>query len=307
MKKIKPLYPSLTRKALSFTIDDGNIKYDKMLLDILKPVGVKGTFNLCSNIHLGKEEETRTFYEGYGIANHIKYHPFVKFDDAELKISYDKFDEQTADPAYIYPVEGREGFFWQIKANGWRQMVMIDDFIRYIGEGQSELRAIFGENAARDLVWPYGAQNNATAVEYIRKTHRSARKTGCTLDKTNFALPADMYAWSYNANHLNLLDVMEKYEAYEDDGELKLCTFGVHSVDFERDSKWDDLIAFAEKYGNRQDTYWYASVDDIFDYKEAVEALGVTESEITNPSALKVHLEIDGEAVVIEPYGKITV
>lgn len=306
MKNIKPLYPSLSRKALTFTIDDGNMKYDKMLLDILEPAGIKGTFNLCSNIHTGREDETRAFYEGYGIANHIKHHPFVKFDDAELKISPDAFDEETADPAYIYTVDGKEGFFWQIKPNGWRQMVMTEDFLRYISEGQSELRAIFGENASRDLVWPYGTQNNAAAEEYIRRTHRSCRKTGCTLDKTNFALPEDMYAWSYNANDGNILEVMERYDAYSDDGELKFFAFGVHSVDFERSGTWGSLRTFAERYGDRPDDYWYASVEDIFDYKEAIESLVITDSEVKNPSPIKVYLEIDGNATSVEPFGKLT-
>ena len=306
MKDVKLLYPSLTRKALTFTIDDGNLIYDKMLLDILKPVGIKGTFNLCSNIHHGKEAETRAFYEGYGIANHIKYHPFVKFDDAVLKISYERFDEHTANPDYIYPVENREGFFWQIKPNGWRQMVSTEDFCRYIREGQNELRDIFGENTVRDLAWPYGAQNNSVAEEYIRRTHRSARKTGCTLDKTNFALPEDLYAWSYNANDGNILEVMEKYEAYEDDGELKFFAFGVHSIDFEQSGTWGSLRTFADRYGARPDVYWYASVEDIFDYKEATESLIITEGEIRNSSSIKVYLEIDGDPTSIEPFGTLT-
>ena len=301
MKSIKFLYPSLKRKALTFTIDDGNLKYDEMLLDILKPAGIKGTFNLCSNIHEGKEDLIREFYRGYGIANHCQYHPLVNFDGVEYPISNEKFDEATSDPKYVYPVEGREGFFWLMRPNGWRHMIFEPDFSRYVEEGQRELKAIFGENASRDYVWPYGKQDSASVMETIKRLHRSSRQTGCTLDKDGFAIPRDKYAWSYNANDMNLLEVMEKYEAYADDGELKFFAFGVHSVDFERDGKWDDLRTFAKLYGNRPETYWYASVEDIFDYEEAVKTLLITETEIKNPSTVEVYLEVDGKAMSVKP------
>ena len=298
---IKLCYPGFLRKALTFTIDDGNLKYDQMLLDILKPAGIRGTFNLCSNVNVGQEDFLREFYRGYGIANHCKYHPFVNFDGVELVIRDEEFDEKTADPSFIYPVKEREGFYWQIKPNGWRQMTFRDNFIKCVKDGLDELNAIFGEGTVRDYVWPYGYQPSAAVNEFINKTHRSSRRTGCTLDTTGFALSEDKYIWSYNANHMNLLEVMEKYEAYPDDGELKFFAFGVHSIDFERDNKWEDLKAFAEKYGNRPDTYWYASVEEIFDYEEATAMLEISDTEIKNPSNIEVYLEIDGNKASIKP------
>ena len=94
---------------------------------------------------------------------------------------------------------------------------------------------------------------------------------------------------------------MEKYEAYPDDGELKFFAFGVHAIDFERDARWDDLKTFAAKYGNRPDTYWYASVEDIFDYEEAVKSLTVTDTSITNPTKITVYFELDGEKFTLAP------
>lgn len=300
MKDIKFLYPSLTRKALTFTIDDGNFKYDKMFLDILAPVGIKGTFNLCSNFHEGKEDFTREFYTGYGIANHCKYHPLVNYDGVEYTVSDEEFDEHTSDTGKVYPVKGENGFFWVIRPNGWRKMIFEPDFSRYAVEGQKELRLIFGEDAVRDFVWPYGEQNNAEVHKTIAKTHRSSRKTGCTFDLDGFAIPKDKYAWSYNANHANLLEYMKVYEEYPDDGELKFFSFGVHSIDFETSGKWDDLRIFADTYGNRPDTYWYASVEDIFDYEEAVFALEISDTEIRNPSTLTVYFELDGKVVTLK-------
>ena len=300
MKKVSLFYPGFVRKAITFTIDDGNMKYDAMLLDILKPAGIQGTFNLCSNLHEGREEETREFYRGYDIANHCKYHPLVNCSD-DLIVSEDAFDEKTADAKFLYKVDGKEKFYWQMQPNGWRQMVFEDDYIRFVDEGLSELTAIFGQGAVRDFVWPYREMANDKVKEYVKKTHRSVRKTGCTLDTTGFAIPSDKYAWSYNANHINLLEVMEKYESYPDDGALKFFAFGVHSIDFERDDKWGDLSVFAEKYGNRPDTYWYASVGEIFDYEEALSSLVITDTRIENPSNTAVYLSVNENQVILNP------
>lgn len=300
MKKVSFFYPGFVRKAITFTIDDGNMKYDAMLLDVLKPAGIKGTFNLCSNLHEGKESQTKEFYIGYEIANHCKHHPLVNCSD-DFMVSEDEFNEQTSDAKFLYKVDGKEGFYWQMQPNGWRHMVFEDMYIRLVDEGLAELSEIFGQGSVRDFVWPYREMANDKVKEYVKKTHRSVRKTGCTLDTTGFAIPSDKHAWSYNANHINLLEVMEKYESYPDDGALKFFAFGVHSIDFERDDKWGDLSVFAEKYGNRPDTYWYASVGEIFDYEEALSSLEITESSIKNTSKLTIYLEINGERKAIDP------
>ena len=302
MRNVEVFYPGWVKKALSFTIDDGNMKYDSMLLDILKPAGIKGTFNLCSNLHKGRELETKDFYVGYEIANHCKHHPLVNLDSDDLVLSDEPFSEETADPKKMYKVDGNEGFYWRMQPNGWRQMVFEGEYMRFAKESLDELNAIFGDGAVRDYVWPYCEQKNAAVREFVRGTHRSVRKTGCTLDTTGFALPADRYAWSYNADHSNLLQLMEKYESYPDDGELKFFAFGVHSIDFERWNKWDDLRAFADRYGNRPHTFWYASIGEIFDYEDAVSMLRITESAVENTSSLTVYLAVDGVRTLLEPY-----
>ena len=307
MKKTEIVYPSFTKKALTFTIDDGNMKYDAKLLEILKPACIKGTFNLCSNIHCGREREAYDFYQGYEIANHCKFHPIINYDGVEYVIADEPFDEAAADFNKIYKVDGREGFFWFHKPNGWRHMVFEADFLTYIKEGKRELEQIFGVGKVKDFVWPYGDQNNAAAHELIKNTHRSSRITGCTGDTAGFAIPSDKYAWSYNANDDNLLEIMEKYESCPDDGELKFFAFGVHSIDFERSGRWGVLERFAEKYGYRPDTYWYASVGEIFDYEEAAKSLDISGERIINRSDIRIYLKVDGARVIIEPHSEITV
>ena len=101
--------------------------------------------------------------------------------------------------------------------------------------------------------------------------------------------------WTYNADHSNLLHYAERYEAYPDDGELKFFSFGVHSWDFERLGKWDDLKTFAEKYGDRPETYYYAGVGEIFDYQDATEKVEFTDTTVKNGSDMTVYFEYGGE------------
>lgn len=304
--KVEICYPSFSKKAVTFSIDDGNITYDRKFIGILKPAGVRGTFNLNSNLtHEFSPDFYRNFYRGYEIANHSKYHPLVFFDGVEYKFSDEPFSEDTADESCIYSVEGREGFYWIKRPTGWRHVISEEDFIKYVDEGKKELNDLFGEGSVRDFVWPYGEQDNAVAKQFIRNTHRSSRKTGCTLSSTRFDIPEDKYAWSYNANHMNLLEVMEEYESYPDDGRLKFFCFGVHSIDYERDSKWDDLCEFAQKYGNRENDFWYATVGEIFDYEAAAKLLVIDESGIYNPSSLPIYIKIDGKKEKVSALGVI--
>jgi hypothetical protein len=40
MRKIEIYYPNSSRKAISFTIDDGNVPRDKNFIDIVNPHGI---------------------------------------------------------------------------------------------------------------------------------------------------------------------------------------------------------------------------------------------------------------------------
>ena len=303
MKKIDTaFYPGFVRKAISFTIDDGNVPMDKKFLDIVKPHGILGTFNLCSNNMKAFDADGYVeFYKGYEIANHCKYHPFAMRDDTEYAFSDDTFDEATADGAKLYKTD-IEGMYFFKAANGWRRMATTEMYCKFADDCRDELERVFGKGSVKGFVWPYSMQKNSEVFEYLKNSgYQSIRKTGETGESTGFALPADRTIWSYNANHKSLLKWAEKYEAYEDDGQLKFFCFGVHSIDFERDNNWNELEEFARKYGDRPSEFWYATVADIFDYEDAVKALKISEDTIENPSSIKLYVKIDGKEKVLEP------
>lgn len=310
----KNFFPGWVRKSVTFTIDDGNIPMDRKFLEIVKPAGILGTFNLCSHI-MGymSPEEYREFYRGYEIANHGKYHLGSLDENMELDISDEPLDRENSDEYKVYRHQ-EEGIYYihqtlrrpdlpkKEKPDGWYPSAKPEAYCHFAAVCQEELEAIFGKGNVRGFVYPGGKGSAIHAVEAISKMgFPSVRKTGSLLDTTGFALPADRGDWTYNAVDTNLLDTMAKYEAYPDDGELKFFSFGVHSKDFERDDKWDDLRTFAEKYGNRDDEFYYSTVGDIFDYEDAIADLTVTDERIVNDSQLTLYIKVDGNPVVIAP------
>ena len=312
-------FPGWTRKSVTFTMDDGNLKYDEIFLDIVRQYGIKGTFNLCYAPPTKlSAEEFRAFYDGYEIANHCKYHPIVFDDGMPYTVSDDPFDPMTsrsytADDPVVYNFE-MPGLY-KIhkypdveKTGGWYTVADEDCYCRLIDETRAHLESVFGEGRVRGYVWPSCEQRNSKVKAHIKERgYYGVRKTGLLGDKTGYALPADRMAWTYNANHDTLLTEAEKYENVSDTDELKFFCFGLHPADFERSKKWDDLLAFAKKYGNRPEEYYYASVGEIFDYQDARNSLVVTETKICNPSELTVYLKIDGGRLTIAPHCEIEI
>lgn len=299
----KNYFPGWTRKSITFSIDDGNIKMDRKFLDIMNPAGIRGTFNLCSHwFDKMSPEEYRSMYRGHGVANHMKHHPFVMEPDKEYKIAKEPFPgEDKADTAYIYPSSVR-GLYTGM-THAWRLIADYDTYLHMIDLGKEDIEAIFGKDTCKDFVWPFSEQKDPRALAYlIAAGYRSVRKTGEVLDSTGFDMPADRFAWSYNVAQYQVLSCAAKYAAYPDDGKLKFFCIGVHSVDYESAGKWNDLKEFAEKFGNRPSEYYSAPVGDLFAYEDAVRSVTVRGNIVINPSDLPVYVKINGKRTVLAPH-----
>lgn len=299
MKKIDlHFYPGWTRKSMTFTIDDGNVKLDRKFLDITEPAGLKGTFNLKTPLTHLPPEEYREFYKGYEISNHCKYHAYAFTPHTTREIKNEIFDRATADKAYGYLTE-EEGLY-RIFTYGWTYLATDEKYMECVDDCQRELEALFGKGKIRGYVWPCGLQQNERVIEMMRQYgFQAMRRTGYVADSTGFALPEDRLNWSYNADYQNMLELGEKYDAYPDDGELKFFCFGVHSHDFENAGRWDVLVDFCNRYGNRPNDFWYASVGEILDYEDAVKSVEITDSEIRNPSDMDLYIKVDGERKIL--------
>ena len=303
MKKIDlNFFPGWTRKAVTFTMDDGWLAMDTKFIEIIRPYGIKGAFNISSqNVTKYNDPELiRTTYRGFEITNHVRLHPFAFGDSCEAKLTDEPFCAETADKSLCYREKGSpDGVYlrYSVKNDRWDRVCTAKGYITLVEECQKELEELFGEGNVRGFVWPYYRQDNAELIEYLKSRYYGLRDAGKQepMDDESFSLPDDRTNWQYNARHSNLLDRAAKYEALEDDGNLKWFAFGVHSFDFDRAGNWDDLSEFCRRYGNRPEDFWYASNAEIFDYEDAVKSVVITENSVKNPSDVDLCIKIDGE------------
>ena len=307
----KNFFPGWTRKAVTFTIDDGHIESDEIFLSYVRPAGIKGTFNLCGNRLAGKmtADEWRAFYDGYGIANHCSYHPFCMSDDVEYQIAEGEFDLETADPEKIYRHATEEGLFHHMRSTGWRLIATNETYIRLIDESRAIIESVFGQGDGRSFVIPFVRSASEQFENWTRTSGvRSVRGKlgGGTDGADDFSLPKNRLAWSYNAAHNTLKSQSERFAAYPDDGELHWLCIGVHSIDYERSGKWQDLKDCCDLLGGRPESYYTAPVDTIFDYEDAIASLVITDDEIVNPSALDLCVTVDGERRVVCGHGTLS-
>ncbi len=305
-------YPGFVRKAVTFTIDDGDMVNDEKFLSIVRPAGIRGTFNLCN-----AKDGMLELYDGYEVANHHVLHTTpmrdgfdysaVEFVDGYLPPA----SEQDHGKIYIkaQTVDGKsvEGYYYVHytlygSTAGWHPLATDETYIEYLEWTTDKINETFGAGSCVGFAYPHGALSTAIK-EYIKSAgYLYARKTGNLKATTGFALPADRYAWTYNADVNCLLSVMQEYDALRDDGELKFFAFGVHAKDFV--DKWDVLEKFAELYGDRSDEFWYATNREVFEYEDAIRALAITDEKIVNGSDVDVFITVDGVKTLIPARGE---
>lgn len=305
-------YPGFVRKAVTFTIDDGKIDTDTQFLNIVRPSGIIGTFNIC-NTNATDAASYLMLYQGYEVANHHQLHclPWRDgFDFSTIEVKDEIFNSATADVAYMYKTK-TEGLFYidykhfspNTKSPYWHPIATNDTYKQYEVITREKIEAVFGKGSCVGFAYPHGHLNEEIKAYLEAQGYLYARRTGTLKASTNFALPLDRFAWTYNADSTCLIEVMELYEALSDDGNLKFFSFGVHSSDF--NGKWDVLKEFADKYGSRPEDYYYATNRDIFEYEDAVKALQINETEsgieIINSSDIALFITVNNQKVIVQP------
>ena len=302
--KLEIFYPGYTKKAITFTMDDGNVTYDKKFIDIVKPAGIKGAFNLVGAERRGgmSDAEYREFYRGYELTNHCKYHPKVLTAEWAEKITDAPFDMDSADIELLYHTD-KEGIYYKRYGSWWGHAATTEAYIAAIDAGKREIEEIFGEGSVKGFVWPFCRQEDIEVMAHLARNYTSVRRTGTA----DFDIPENLYDWCYNATHLNVLDRAAAFEALPDDGKLKFFALGVHPIDFERAGNWCDLEEFAEKYGNRPEDYWYSTPTEIFEYAFAADSVAVTDGAVYNPSDKTVYIKINEEKRILTPGERINI
>jgi hypothetical protein len=229
-------------------------------------------------------------------------HPFAFADGESYPITDEAFSRENADESLIYRDPDAEGIYLIHRPRGWRRITDSKRYTELIDEARAELESVFGEGSVVGFAWPFGRQKSEKIAEHlVTRGYTNVRMSGCTLDTTSFDIPKDNMAWQCNARHDTFLELARIFEEYPDDGRLKMLSFGVHSADFESSARWDDLRGFSERYGDRPDEFWYATVGEIFAYAEASRSLFVSRNEVKNESAIPLYLCVHGVRHTLMP------
>jgi len=316
----KNYFPGFVRKAVSFTIADGIVEYDTQFIEIVKPAGILGSFNLINtslNRHGLTDEEYVALYSGFEVSNHHVFHPLPWFnfdgfcaeDFSKIPIHdsilYNDSIKNELDSSYMYKTDIPELYyidynyhFYKIYTSKyWHPIMKNEAYIKYAQETKSDIESLFGKGSVVGFAFPHGKANETVKSMLKNEGYLYARGRYGGADNVSFSMPTDRYEWSNNAIHSNLNEIMADFAALEDDGNLKLFTFGVHASDFL--GHWDSLQTFADTYGNRSDEFYYATIRDIFEYEDAVKTLEISEEKIVNGSDIDVFVTINNVKTII--------
>ena len=262
--QIKMLFPNFKTKALTFSYDD-NVVYDKRLIEIMTKYGLKGTFNVNSELFAAEVggrkltvEEALALYlpSGMEVAVHGAQH--INLPD-----------------------------------------VSREEMFRDVAVDRENLEKTFG-GVIRGMAYAYGGYNDE-AVEVLKECGIVyARTTEVT---ETFALPVDWLRLSATCHHKNprLMELADEF--LSDDAttdEPKLFYVWGHSYEFNDNGNWELIEAFAEKIANKKDV-WYATNIEIYEYIEAYRHLLYSKDGKTvyNTSGKDLYLNVNGKSVIL--------
>ena len=258
-------------KALTLSYDDGVIQ-DKRLIDILKPHGIKATFNINSGLFADKDvidsgrmslEQAKKLYinSGHEIAIHSVTHPFL--ERLPLPIAIDK-----------------------------------------VLQDRKNLEKIFG-GVIRGMAYPFGTYSDSL-IEALKNMGIAYSRT--VISTHDFRIPIDWLRLTATCHHKDsvLPELTEKFIKTNPNSErfnrqpLLFYLWG-HSYEFDNDNNWNVIEEFAQKIGNSEDI-WYATNIEIYDYIEAYNNLkfSVNGNTVYNPSAKTIWFEKNGVLHKIE-------
>ena len=253
-------FPNAKTKALVLNYDDGTV-HDKRLIEILKPYGIKATFNINSGL-FGQgdrmtEDEARELYTGSGheVSAHTLTHSFL--DKMPLSMVA---EEVLAD--------------------------------------RRNLERIFG-GVVRGMAYPYGVQNDAI-VEQLKSIGTAYSRVADSTNDFRIPTDWLRLTATCHHNHPALMELVDKFLNADPNAEkygrspLLFHLWG-HSYEFDRNDNWHVIEEFAKKIAFK-DEVWYATTIQIYDYVKAYNNLifNVECSCVFNPSGQTIWFEKDG-------------
>ena len=217
------------KKALTFSYDDG-VTQDIRMIEILNRYGLKGTFNLNSEL-LGKENalirngvevrhdkvkpsEVAKIYAGHEVAAHTLTHPSLPRSSDE-------------------------------------------EVIRQVEKDRLNLSALCGYEVV-GMAYPGGGINHDKRVETLISEHTGIRYARTIDANGSFALQKDLICFSPTVYHIDtdeMLALGEKFLAYNGDAPALFYIWG-HSYEFDAWNFWDRFEEFCRRMSGHDDIFY---------------------------------------------------
>ncbi len=216
-------------KALTFSYDDG-VTQDQRLIGILNKYGLKGTFNLNSQLlgmdgrlRIGNTEvdhiklppkQVRRVYEGHEVAVHTLTHPnLTEQEDAEV--------------------------------------------IRQVEEDRLRLSELVGYEVC-GMAYPCGGVNNNDRVAQLIKEHTGVRYSRTIISSHSFALQENLYRFNPTLHHREWDKLHALTRAFVDmkpDSPVLFYIWG-HSYEFDADDSWVAFEDVCRDLADRDDIFY---------------------------------------------------
>lgn len=215
-------------KALTFSYDDATAQ-DVRLIEIFNKYGLKGTFNLNSDL-LGltelngarlksptaKPEDVKHIYEGHEVAAHTLTHPLLpRFEDD-------------------------------------------NEIIRQVEEDRLNLSELCGYEVV-GFAYPCGGQNHDDRVAGLIRENTGVKYCRTIISNFSFEPQADLYKFKPTVYHRAEFDRMvelgERFLEMKADTPQIFYIWG-HGFEFDEDGNWDRFEEFCRMMSGREDIFY---------------------------------------------------
>lgn len=226
-------FPDGRKKALTFSYDDG-VKQDGRLIEILNAHGMKGTFNINGN----------------------RFAPEEQADNPD----YNCYSKQTALRIYTEPHEvALHSFthpFLESLPSGTCSYEVVSDRLA--------LENLFGK-IVRGMAYPMGTYSDMV-VDVLKACGVVYSRTIKATEK--FDLPTDFLRWNPTChhNHPRLMELADEFLNKNVRHYSQLFYLWGHSYEFRNNNNWNIIEDFTDKMAGKEDTIWYATNMEIYEY-----------------------------------------
>lgn len=269
-------FPGGKQKAVTFSYDDG-VKADITLLKIFNKYGVKGTFNLnsqlfdCENWH-GRMNEEETFNAFNGTVHEVALHGarHIFMDKVPLP---EAINEVVQNRLYLENKFGRIVRGMAYAYNGYSDEIV------------AALKSL-GVVYARTTEPSYSFEIPKDWLRLKPTCHHADPQLQTLLNKFNFSSPADDF----------------KHR------EPWLLYIWGHSYEFDDNHNWNIIEDACASLAEHKGEIWFATNGEVYDYVQAYNGLvySLDGERVFNPSHTTVYIEIRGKVYKI-PAGEETV